>query len=168
MKTITLTQPWATLVVIGAKRIETRSWRTQYRGPLAIHGAKGFPRWAAEICYEEPFRTVLREAGIGYVSELPRGAVVATCRLVDVLPTEAALCLSGVFDDYPELDTLQEREFGDFHEGRFAWVLEDIKALPEPAPISGALGLWDWTPPNKLVLIGSGPASTDAERPASE
>lgn len=37
MKAITLMQPWATLVAIGAKRLETRSWSTNYRGPLAIH-----------------------------------------------------------------------------------------------------------------------------------
>lgn len=41
MKGLSLTQPWATLVAIGAKRIETRIWATSYRGPLAIHAAKG-------------------------------------------------------------------------------------------------------------------------------
>ena len=41
MKVLTLTQPWATLVAIGAKRIETRSWATKYRGPLLIHAAAG-------------------------------------------------------------------------------------------------------------------------------
>lgn len=40
MKALSLTQPWASLVAVGAKRIETRSWRTSYRGPLAIHAAK--------------------------------------------------------------------------------------------------------------------------------
>ena len=50
MKVLTLTQPWATLVAIGAKRIETRSWSTKYRGPLAIHAAKGFPAWAKDMC----------------------------------------------------------------------------------------------------------------------
>ena len=45
MKAITLTQPWATLVAIGAKRIETRSWRTFYRGPLAIHAGKTLPAY---------------------------------------------------------------------------------------------------------------------------
>jgi len=39
VKTLTLSQRWATLVALGAKRIETRSWRTSYRGPLAIHAA---------------------------------------------------------------------------------------------------------------------------------
>ncbi len=33
MKCISLIQPWATLIIHGAKRFETRSWRTPYRGP---------------------------------------------------------------------------------------------------------------------------------------
>ena len=40
MKTLTFLQPWATLVALEAKRIETRSWRTSYRWPLAIHASK--------------------------------------------------------------------------------------------------------------------------------
>lgn len=31
MSILIFTQPWATLVAIGAKRIETRSWSTTYR-----------------------------------------------------------------------------------------------------------------------------------------
>lgn len=45
MKAITLTQPWASLVACGAKKIETRSWRTHHRGWIAIHAAKG---WTGE------------------------------------------------------------------------------------------------------------------------
>lgn len=40
MKAISLWQPWATLIATGAKQIETRSWATSYRGPIAIHAAK--------------------------------------------------------------------------------------------------------------------------------
>ena len=48
MKALSLTQPWATLVVIGAKRIETRFWHTSYVGPLLIHAAKAIPSsWPA-------------------------------------------------------------------------------------------------------------------------
>ena len=43
MKALTLHQPWATLVAVGEKRIETRSWSTDYRGPLAIHAGKARP-----------------------------------------------------------------------------------------------------------------------------
>ena len=40
MKAITVWQPWASLLVSGRKRYETRSWATTYRGPIAIHAAK--------------------------------------------------------------------------------------------------------------------------------
>lgn len=36
MKVLSVLQPWASLIAIGAKRYETRSWRTDHRGPIAI------------------------------------------------------------------------------------------------------------------------------------
>ena len=148
MKALTLTQPWATLVAIGAKRIETRSWSTAFRGPIAIHAAKGFPRDARDYVMIEPFRSALSVAS--YL-QLPVGAIVGIGLLVDVLPTEARGCLSGIFDDYPELDTERERAFGDYSENRFGWVMEDVVPLPNPIPAKGALGLWDWIEDEMLV-----------------
>jgi hypothetical protein len=43
MKAITLYQPWATLAAIEDKGFETA---TKHRGPIAIHAAKIFLRWA--------------------------------------------------------------------------------------------------------------------------
>jgi len=81
VKALTLTQPWAYLVAVGAKTIETRSWRATYRGPLAIHAAKGFPREAIELCFKEPFASVLKQFGVRTPGDLVRGAIIATCRL---------------------------------------------------------------------------------------
>ncbi len=39
VRAITLWQPWASLVALGLKRFETRSWPTNYRGKLLIHAA---------------------------------------------------------------------------------------------------------------------------------
>ena len=98
MKALTLTQPWATLVAIDAKAIETRSWWTSYRGPLAIHATKAYPL-SARITAEchIPTRDTIR----GKV--LPLGAIVATCRLVDCQQVRSPLDMP----DYPE------RTFGD-------------------------------------------------------
>lgn len=49
MKAISLTQPWATAIAVGVKQWETRSWPTGFRGPVAIHAAKGMPKWAKEF-----------------------------------------------------------------------------------------------------------------------
>jgi hypothetical protein len=144
MKALTLTQPWATLVAIGAKRIETRSWSTKYRGPLAIHAAKGFPKWAREFTMKPVCYQAVKGHGIGSPDGYPTGVVLATCDLVDCLPTEATCCIPGVFDDFPELNTPLEREFGDYSAGRYGWVLENVRQLQVPVPAKGSLGLWEW------------------------
>jgi hypothetical protein len=62
MKAITLYQPWAMLVALGKKQIETRSWKTDYRGPLAIHVAKKFTKEQHGLCgwFTEPFAGALQ------------------------------------------------------------------------------------------------------------
>ena len=55
MKAISLWQPWASLCVLpgpngrAVKTIETRSWPTKYRGPLAVHAAKREPDQALRL-----------------------------------------------------------------------------------------------------------------------
>jgi len=128
MKTLTLTQPWATLVAIGAKKIETRSWSTEYRGPLVIHSAKTFPAEAMALMVTQPFAMYL--AG----HKMPLGFVIATCELVDVVRI-----IQGV-----EIPLGGEWHFGDYTLGRYMWYLENVKMLPEPIQARGALGLWEW------------------------
>lgn len=164
MKAITLTQPWATLIAIGAKKIETRSWSTQYRGPLVIHAAKGLgpvggTQGLMELCRTEPFRSVLIAAGFLGTPALPLGAIVAVCRLAACVATEAEE--DGFFGGPRSIETGvvrlwkltdRERAFGDYSPGRYAWLLADVRALPEPIPCRGALGLWD-VPPDVEALL---------------
>lgn len=132
MRILTLTQPWATLVAVGAKRVETRSWRTDYRGELGIHAAKGFPKWAQELAYVEPFASTLRAAGIRMATELPRSAILAVVELQDVVPTENLDWISA-----------NERAFGDYGPDRYGWVFgAAAQRLQQPIPCSGHLGLW--------------------------
>jgi hypothetical protein len=132
MKTITLTQPWAALVAVGAKKIETRSWNTSYRGPLAIHAAKSFPKRARELCLQEPFMSALSPLRVPVDPSEYLGKIVAITSLVNVFRVE-------------DVDVSEpERSFGDYSPGRFAWLLGPVRALPEPVPAKGALGLWDW------------------------
>jgi len=141
MKAITVWQPWATLIAIGCKKIETRSWKTSYRGALAIHAAKHFPKEARDLCVLEPFHSILKEAGyanqIGIIvpARLPTGVVVATCILRSVIEITERNA-SGLKD--PELS------FGDFTPGRYAWFLDNIQKLEEPIPARGRQRLWEF------------------------
>ena len=126
-------------------------------GPLAIHAAKGFPRWAQAICDDDlNYQDELRRHRLCRVADLPRGAVIATCRLVACATTRKL-----PHSPWRHLLTPQERNFGDYRPGPYAWVLADVVALPEPVPAVGALGLWEWEPAGNLLV----PAGMEAVRP---
>jgi len=129
MRFLSLTQPWATLMAIGAKRIETRSWRTHYTGPIGIHAAKGFPGWAQSTCWESPFAQALVRGGENHPDTLPRGAVVAVATLVD------CILIQG-----PPIG--DEAQFGDYTPGRWAWRVGGVSRLLVPMLATGHLGLW--------------------------
>lgn len=137
MKVLTLTQPWATLVSIGAKKFVTRSWGTAYCGRLALHAAKGFPKWARDTCFEnDHILDTLVEHGID-VPDLPLGQTIAVCHLVSAVPIEKS----------PWVISEREAAFGDYRAGRFVWYLDDVRRLPEPIPARGKLGLWTFDHP---------------------
>lgn len=161
MKALSLTQPWASLVSIGRKSVETRSWGTSYRGLLAIHAAKTFPRDYRELVMREPCRSALEAGGIPVpygTAEiagdlLPRGAVVAVVRLTACRRT------SGISTRVPtpwvQNLSVQEHDFGDYGPSRYGWFLELVERLPEPIPAKGALGLWEWDAPARVAdLLG--------------
>jgi hypothetical protein len=183
VKALSLWQPWASLIPLGTKTIETRSWSTRYRGPLAIHAAKhaetgdlGSFKVEDDTPRGSSKQYLLRADWMSWPYRLPLGAVVATCELVDVVPmVDLADDRSGGEDchlitDFPEEGTLahqvgglwiigygpwnkgkpirveDQRPYGDFQPGRFAWLLDNVVRADEPVPAVGRQGLWEWRP----------------------
>jgi len=141
MKAITLWQPWASLVAAGEKHFETRAWYTAHRGLLAIHAGAALCLEHRALCAEEPFRSALRRAGITDPRALPLGRVVVICKLVNcykIRPGFNAASADAV---------AQERAFGDWTPGRYAWHLANPLQLVTPIPAQGHQGLWEWEPP---------------------
>lgn len=137
MKCFSLWQPWATLIAIGAKSIETRGWYTPYRGPLAIHAAKKRDRDSLLLCMEEPFRSFLVDAGIQKIGDLPFGAIVAVVDLVDCIEIIDTGCLLVYKLANDERIYEPEHSFGDYTPGRFAWKLANLRRLEHPIPCIG-------------------------------
>jgi len=52
MYSISIKQPWASLVIAGIKDVENRTWATSYRGPLLIHASKKWDKDGAEFITE--------------------------------------------------------------------------------------------------------------------
>jgi hypothetical protein len=138
MKALTLWQPWASAIAAGLKLIETRHWPTKYRGPLAIAATKVTPSpfdkffLSLPSCEMEAFEKI----GIALESQLPRSAIVCKCRLVDCVPMTPEF-LAGVNGD--------EREWGIYAPGRWAWLLADVVPCLPAIPIKRCgRTLWNW------------------------
>lgn len=160
MKAITLTAPYGTLIALAGrypesgKHIETRGWSTPYRGELLIHQAKGLGPVGGrsglyDLAFSDPdgyFYQALKAADVFCIDDLPRGAIVATCELIDCRPTNEIHDHFVAWNkgrQYWDL-TDQERAFGDYSPNRFAWLLSNIRALETPIPCKGALSLWNY------------------------
>jgi hypothetical protein len=134
MKVLSLLQPWATLVVTGIKKIETRSWRTAYRGELLIHASSG--KKGRILVTESPFEKYIPD-----FSSLPFSAIIGKVILDGIVPIEQ-LYLS---DAYLNKLTLEEKAFGDYTKGRYAWLLLEPVEFKKPVLTRGALGLWQYS-----------------------
>lgn len=135
---VSLWQPWASLIGHG-KLIETRSWRTDYRGPLAIHAAQKWNGRLATIILQEPFRSSLQAAGFPRGDGLPLGAIVAVCTLRDCVQIGQGDLFSS--PSFLPTDPV-ELAFGDYRPGRYMWMLSDVMTLPEPIATVGYQRLW--------------------------
>lgn len=165
MKALTILQPWASLIACGAKKIETRSWATKYRGPIAIHAAKNYN--TPKCAWEEPFKSELAKAGM--FTEYPggklgfslryNGSVIAIADLVDcvsILGRSVAGCT------FPDVNAVlssgvivkgNEVAFGDYTRGRYAWMLANVRPI-EPVPAKGMQRLWEWVEEKKTYCSG--------------
>lgn len=130
MKVLSIRQPWASLIAYKIKAVELRTWKTNYKGPLAIHASKGFDKTAYQILKnlfpDKPFDLL----------EYPRGKIIATCYLLDTISLEGSTY--DVFTDR-HLCPLSH-----FQRVPYGWVFRGAKPLRNPIPCKGQQGLWNF------------------------
>ena len=154
MKALTIWQPWATLIDLGRKRMETRGWKTAYRGDLLITAAKTWNRELKEITQRPVFQDALLAQGSPYkagseagVNALSVPVMLAHGEALTMrLPGGHALCVVRLIDCV-RVETIraalsqEELAFGNYSDGRYAWILEDLRRLEKPMPWMGTQGL---------------------------
>ena len=133
MKVLSFLQPWASLTVMGLKKLETRSWSTKHRGDLLIHASMG--QSGALLAPEPPFSKYITD-----FSKLPFGAIIGKVQLTDVIKVESLHMSDAVINQL----TMEERAFGDYSNGRYVWVLEEPSLFSKPIYMKGTLGLWNY------------------------
>lgn len=129
MKALTIRQPYATLVMIGAKPYEFRTWSTKYRGPLAIHAGA---EWHTLRDLQMQRSRVMLSAWF----PLPLGFVLGTVDLVN--------CVRVADLPHESADPLRTHHCGVADLEMFALVLENPRPFDAAIAAKGLQGLWNW------------------------
>lgn len=129
MKVLTIKEPFATLIKNKIKYIETRSWKTKYRGELYIQASVA--KLSKDIRNRKELMNLFNEDELNY------GKIICKCNLVDCI---------YITDEFIKLE--KEKNYdnfisGHYKEGRYAWVLEDVEVI-EPIAVKGQLGIWNY------------------------
>lgn len=145
MKAITVLQPWASLLATGRKKIETRSWKTNYRGEILIHAGKndvydiqkGDKGVYSNIIGESYLLEAVNELRNG-PDGIQFGAIIGKCTLVSCVQIDEEI------EKTVREETPAEYEFGDFTPERYAWIMADPVMFEKPIPAKGMQGIWNW------------------------
>jgi hypothetical protein len=116
MKALSLKQPWAELIVSGKKIIETRKWKTKFRGEFYIYSSKIFNKYHCE------------EFGI---KNPTTGALIGKAELVDV-------------KEYKNEQEFKEDYNKHFAKNfvKYGYILKNIKRI-KPIPCKGRLNFFE-------------------------
>ena len=156
MKALTIWQPWASLVMIGAKPYEFRRWNFADKPHLAkLIGRRITVHAGARPARPSELEDVLARINEG---ESALNADIARPFIVELLaarrrkevggaPLAAALgtailgeprsCMELFRDVIADSDRIDEHMYG--------WPLSDVQPFPEPIPANGAQGFWNYT-----------------------
>ncbi len=130
MKVLSLTEPFATLIKEKKKLVETRSWKTNYRGELYIHAS--LTKIAKENLEDQELMSLVENKNMNF------GRIICKCNLVD------CIYMTKEYVEEMQKNNYQEYICGEYKEGRYAWILENITPLEEPIEVKGHLGIWNY------------------------
>jgi len=174
LKALTIYQPWASLIMVGAKPFEFRGWSPRERGPsyakligqrIVIHASArkidqqecldlrhilkyGSPEDRAETCLHADKAIPILERAI------------VKCRSSSCLPLPMSAGLGTAVLGEPRNGLEIAEEFGlprvndsDRNEhANFGWPMLDVEVWDEPVPMRGFQGFWNWPTPEGAGL----------------
>lgn len=127
MKVISIKEPFATLIMNGNKKIETRSWKTTYRGELYIH-ASG--KSLAKEFLDDNIIDLIKDMNMNY------GNIICKGNLVDC-----------VYMDEKFITKIKENKMeyvcGRYKVGRYAWIFDSVESI-SPIAAKGKLNIWNY------------------------
>jgi hypothetical protein len=118
MKTLTIKQPWAELILSGKKKVEIRSRNTKFRGEFLIHSSKN------------PDKNAMKFFGF---ENLPNGCILGKANLIDVKK----------YNDKGDFLGDKNLHLADSDFGNYGFVLGSVRRI-KPIPAKGKLNFWEF------------------------
>lgn len=133
MKTLSIKQPWASLIAHGIKDVENRTWRTKHRGRIYIH-ASGKPAFTHKDYYKNLTQKQVIDALNAFGGVWPKfidSAIIGEVEIVDC----------GI--NHPSI--WAEKDC-------WNWVLANPVIYDKPIlNVKGALSLWEYERPYQVI-----------------
>lgn len=158
IKALTIWQPWATLIMIGAKPWEWRCWEA----PKWVIGQRIVIHAGARPVRPVEVYDLLEELTLGGTSLVvhsARALLLNTHR--KSYPLAAGLGTAVLKQPIAALDwaVMHDKSGLDsdrINHSKWAWPLIEITPFPQPIPCRGAKGFWNWP------MAGAEPGNIDA------
>ena len=121
MKCLSVSQPFAQLIIAGKKTIELRNWNTCYRGIFLVHAPQ-------KIRHDDCKRLRISE-------NLITGAIIGMAEIYDV----------KIYKNKTELKLDYKKHFADINLGKkkYGFLLKNAKSFRVPIPYKGKLNFFD-------------------------
>lgn len=130
MKVLSIKEPFASLISLGIKKIETRSWKTNYRGEIYIHASLTM-NTIKDKNRKDKLLSLLPD---NY--NFKQGYIICKAYLKDC-----------IYMDEEFINKIKKEKVeylcGHYEIGRYAWVISDVKLIKE-IPAKGKLGIWNF------------------------
>lgn len=128
MKVLSIKEPFASLIKEGYKKIETRSFKTNYRGEIYIHAS--IKKVTESYEDNKILNDLMKKVNYNYGNIICKANLV-DCKLMDEKFLEEIK------------NNSQEESLGIYKLGRYAWILEDVEVV-ESIPAKGNLNIWQY------------------------
>lgn len=145
MKAISIWQPFATLIVRGFKIFETRTWpapKSVIGQRIGIASTKALRPEQRAHFHDEEFQTNYQRLGLPErLEDLPHGFMLGTA-IVDSVEL--------MTEEFLEEVSNEEKSYGWWQEGFYAWRMASPEVFQRPIPVRGAQGLYEWRNPDEV------------------
>lgn len=135
MKCLSISQPYADLIISGKKTIELRTWNTKFRGEFLVHAPI---KIKSDVC---------KKLSIDQ-SNLRTGTIIGKAEIYDVKYYNSPAEIKNDYDKH--LAHVESSR------PRYGFLLKKPQALRIPIPYKGSLGFFE-------VQISSKPSDNDLE-----